>query len=640
MRNVFILASLLLCIDQVSLSQMNTDSLRRQVSLQESSSAKASMLITLCEQFRFVSRDSLFSVAQELYELGKKEKNETWKSHGDFFKATYYNLSGRPDTALVIAEKNISTDAISKDNALLIKYYSLAGNSLMRLNRQRDALQMFYSCLTYADRSADHDAQFKAQNNIGWAHMELEQHDKAIQFFRASLATIHRYNLQDRYGTIYNNIASCYGSLGHYDSVYKYASSGINIAGRFNDYATLANGYSIMGTFQARQEKYNEALASFKKAVVEREKIGDPFFIVSDLAEIADLQSRTGQAQEGIKTGLQALAIAKENKIEAKLPMIYTALAHNYEKMGSYREAAGTYKLLNELKDSLYQAANPKALAEIQTKYETEKKERQIEQQQSRIRFQNLIFVGIGLLVFLGAWLAYSLYKRYKLRQETKLQTELMQQQALSVKAVMEAEENERQRIAKDLHDGVGQMMSAAKMNLSAFESEIAFANLNQQKSFTKVISLVDESCREVRNVSHTMMPIALTRNDLATAVHEFVDKLDQESLRVQVYTEGLEQRLDSNTEMVLYRVIQECVNNVIKHANATTLDISVIRNEDGIDATIEDNGKGFDPQVKSQQGGIGLRNIITRIEFLKGTVDFDSSPGRGTVVALHVPLT
>ena len=140
-----------------------------------------------------------------------------------------------------------------------------------------------------------------------------------------------------------------------------------------------------------------------------------------------------------------------------------------------------------------------------------------------------------------------------------------MKQQELATKAVLEAEENERQRIAKDLHDGVGQMMSAAKMNLSAFESEIKFADTEQQLSFEKIIQLVDESCAEVRSVSHNMMPNALLKNSLASAVREFINKLDQKTLKVHLYTEGLDERLDSNIETVLYRVIQECVNNVDK---------------------------------------------------------------------------
>jgi signal transduction histidine kinase len=213
-----------------------------------------------------------------------------------------------------------------------------------------------------------------------------------------------------------------------------------------------------------------------------------------------------------------------------------------------------------------------------------------------------------------------------------------MKQQQLATRAVLEAEEKERQRIAKDLHDSIGQMMSAAKMNLSAFESEIKFEDKEQQLAFEKIIQLVDESCREVRNVSHNMMPNALLKNSLASAIREFIDKLDQKSLQVHLYTEGLEDRLDSNLETVFYRVIQECVNNVIKHSAATTLDISLIKDKDGITATIEDNGAGFNTSDHEKFNGMGLKNIITRIEYLKGTVEFDSTPGKGTLVALYVP--
>jgi two-component system, NarL family, sensor kinase len=287
----------------------------------------------------------------------------------------------------------------------------------------------------------------------------------------------------------------------------------------------------------------------------------------------------------------------------------------------------------------MYADANPQAIAEMRTKYETEKQDRLIEQQNNRLKMQNYLFAGIACFVLLSSLLLLSWYKRNKLRQETAMKTELMRQQEHAIKAVMEAEENERQRIAKDLHDGVGQMMSAAKMNLSAFESELQFDNEDQRRSFEKVINLVDESCREVRTVSHVMMPNALLKNNLGDAIREFTGKLSQKDLRVVVYTEGLDQRLDSNIETMLYRVVQECVNNTIKHAGASTLDISLIRDKDGISGTIEDNGKGFDATDSEKLKGIGIKNISSRIEYLKGTVDFDSAPGRGTVVALHIPL-
>jgi two-component system NarL family sensor kinase len=640
MKKLRILFYPLLIAANTAVAQVNTDSLRKEAINQTEFESKAPLLAKLCEQFRFTNPDSLKTVATELTQLGLKNKSEKWEITGIFFTATYFNLTGNPDTALLIAEKSIARISNNKEEqSLAAKLYSLAGNSLMRLNRQKDALQMFYNCLQLAETSNDIESQFKAQNNIGWAYMELEQFEQAITSFRNCLATIHGHDLPDRYGTIYNNLASCYGSIGAYDSVYKYAFTGIRTAEKYNDYSAMANGHSIIGTFQAKQNKFEPALASFEKAVAIREKIGDPFFIVSDLAEISELQSKTGNTKEGIFNGKKALDIATKNGIDAKLPMIYTALAHNYEQAGNYPDALTTYKKLNALKDSLYKDANPRELAEMQAKYETEKKQRKIDEQQNRIVRQNFLFLGLaGLVLFIGL-LAHSQYRRYKLKKEGQLQAEIMKQQELATRAVMEAEENERQRIAKDLHDGVGQMMSAAKMNLSAIESELKFEDDDQKRSFEKLIELVDDSCKEVRSVSHLMMPNALLKNNLAAAIEEFTGKLDKKALQVHLYTEGLESRLESNIETVLYRIIQECVNNVIKHAEATTLDISIIRDKDGINATIEDNGKGFDTTDPGKFEGMGLKNIITRVGYLKGSVDFDSAPGRGTVVALHVPV-
>jgi signal transduction histidine kinase len=261
-----------------------------------------------------------------------------------------------------------------------------------------------------------------------------------------------------------------------------------------------------------------------------------------------------------------------------------------------------------------------------------------IRQQDERIRLQNYILVGIAGVILLSGLLIHSQYRKNKLRQEARLQSQLRTQQEAAARAVIEAEENERQRIARDLHDGVGQMMSAAKMNLSAFESNFHFENEEQKLTFEKIIQLVDESCREVRTVSHVMMPNALQKNNLGNAIREFADKLNDPGLKIHIYTSGLDERMDSNIETVLYRVIQECVTNAARHAGATSLDISLVKENGEITGTIEDNGKGFDPTGVAATDGMGLKNITSRIEYLKGTVDVDSVPGKGTVIAFHVP--
>lgn len=622
-------------------AQANPALLKAQLSAERSIAGKIDILLKLCEVYKVADFDSCLSFARQAIVLLEKESSPVKLAKAEMYVFGYYYNEGYPDSALALVEKNISW--LEKEPSLLpelAQYYSFSGLCYMKMDRKKDALDRFYLALKKAEACKDYLVQLKARVNIGWVMMELKQFPSAIQNFHNAIQLVEGKKLTQAYtAVIYNNLASCHGSLNNIDSAYYFARIAIENAKANNDILAQANGLFILGTALEKQGKLEEALHYFLEAQPLRQKIGDPFFIVSDLAELSALYAKMGKTDEGILSGKEALHIAEINKISAKLPMIYTALAANYEAAKEYNEAIAAYKKINALQDSMYADANPKALAEMQTLYETEKKVRLIEQKDNKIRLQNFLFIGIAGLMLLGGLLLHSQYKKYRFKKEAQLQAQLLQQQEQAAKAVLEAEENERQRIAKDLHDGVGQMMSAAKMNLSAFESAIQFTDAAQRTAFSKAIELVDEGCREVRTVSHTMMPGKLLNYGLTAAIRDFTDKLDKSSVQVHLYTEGLEQRLDSTIEIVLYRVVQECVNNVIKHARASTLDISIIKDKDGINATIEDNGQGFDATDKEKFEGIGLKNIITRVEYLKGTVDFDSAPGRGTVVALYVPV-
>jgi len=307
---------------------------------------------------------------------------------------------------------------------------------------------------------------------------------------------------------------------------------------------------------------------------------------------------------------------------------------------GNYKEALDYFTWHTQLKDSIFNAQKTRQIEEISTIYETNKREQQIQEQKDTIQKRNrLLWISLGLFA-LALLITYLLYNRYRWKQQVLLQAEIMKQQEMAARSVLEAEEKERSRIAKDLHDGVGQMMSAARMNLSSFSNSMQLGNEEQHTSLSNIIKLVDDSCREVRAVSHSMMPSALIHKGLTEALEELVQRIDPAVLKVQLHHEGFAERFDEQTEMILYRVIQECINNTLKHAAAGSADISLIYDTDGISVTIEDDGKGFDSHHLNNGGeeGIGLQNIRSRIQFLKGTVDFNSAPGKGTLVAIHIP--
>ena len=533
--------------------------------------------------------------------------------------------------------------------------------------------------LQLARKNTDSVSVAELKRQIGVASYFKGKYDVAATNFYESIAILEKSNNPKKLAPVYNELAKLYRKTNSLDRALENYNKADAIYRQLKDTGGIAMILNESGVVFEYREDYREALNRYTASMKLAEKAGDSLSVSYSLSNIAGVYVIQKKYDEAEKNLVRALHIREYLKDSFAIALTYSDLgvamtgkgdylkaieyltlsnkaaealkypelqSNNYnelstiaQKQGDFQKAFQYFLKRSALRDSLYAIEKTKQIEELNSKYENAKKEQQITKQENRLRMQNYLLVGIACLVLFTALLVHARYKREKLKKEQQLQTEIMNQQQLAVKAVMEAEENERERIAKDLHDGVGQMMSAAKMNLSAFESEIQFRDHEQRTAYDKIITLVDESCREVRTVSHIMMPNALLKNNLGTAIRDFVDKLSNKQLQVHVYTEGLEQRMDSNIETVLYRIIQECVNNAMKHAGASTLDISLIRDKDGISGTIEDNGKGFDAADKGKFDGIGLKNITTRIEYLKGTVDFDSAPGRGTVVALHVPV-
>nr|MBP9739259.1 sensor histidine kinase [Chitinophagaceae bacterium] len=239
----------------------------------------------------------------------------------------------------------------------------------------------------------------------------------------------------------------------------------------------------------------------------------------------------------------------------------------------------------------------------------------------------------------LSLGLVFLYFSRKKNALKNEMATAILKEKNNAAMAILAAEEKERKRIASDLHDGIGQMMSAVKMNLSSLAYKLTSLTPQEAALLEKTMALTDESCKEVRTVSHNMMPNALLKSGLSSAIKTFVDKIDHKKLKVNLHSEGLDNRLPDTVEIVLYRVIQETVNNVIKHAKANQLDIAIIKDVDGLSCTIEDNGIGFNFNDKNLTEGIGLKNIQARITYLQGTVEWDAVPNKGTLVSIHIPM-
>lgn len=500
------------------------------------------------------------------------------------------------------------------------------------------ALHYFFDALKDFEKIKNERFQSNALNNIGMVYYDIHNYQQSLKYHLKAKAIFEK--LQDPYliGAVSTNIGNVYTNLKKLDSAEYYYLNAIKMHKTAQDNYGLSIAYNGYAGLLANKGDTARALDYFNQSLSLMEILNEKMGESSILVQMAEIYHKQKNPSLELQSLNRAVAIAEENNLKKDLIDIYKGLSQFYEKSNTGL-ALEYFKKYSTVKDSVFNEKSNHQITELNTKYETGKKELLLKQQDLQLTRKNFLIAGISGLLILISLLGYSYYKRTQLKQEKKLQEAVMLQQDMATKAVIVAEENERRRIAADLHDGVGQMMSVAKMNLSVFENDIPFKNEQQKLSFENVIGLIDESCREIRNVSHQMMPNALLKSGLASAIKEFIDKLDSRIIKVSLHTEGLNESINNNTETVLYRVIQECVNNVLKHSGADHLDISIIKDKDGIAATIEDNGKGFDSSARNNFEGIGLKNILSRINYLKGSVDFDSAPGKGTLVAIHVPV-
>lgn len=571
--------------------------------------------------------------------LKSSPSNTQWQSQLELQSGLFYYENTRYDSALYFLEKANNTAAKIKDAKAQTKALNAMGNIYSDKGDNVKALPFYHQALALADAENDKITAARITKNIGILYVQWKNFPQALKYYRQAIETAKAAN-------DYSLAADCYNNIGIvYEQESKFAEA-LEVYNKALEYYTQANkqtGIAMTLSNQAIVHKYmgNYDLSVQKnlQSLAISQQTGDQWSQGATLNNLASVLIKKKDLQTASQYALQAEQVARQLGAKEILVATYETLAEVAHQQGKHQQSFQYLKTMMAVKDSFINLESTKQMAELQTKFETAKTEKLLLQTQWQNTRKNYLLAGLSMLLVMGSLLSFSSYKRYKLKKEKELQTELIKQQDLATKAVMEAEENERRRIATELHDGVGQMMSAARMNLSTWEKDIRLQDDTQQSRFEKIVSLVDESCKEVRAVSHSMMPNALLKRGLAAAVRDFIDKIDTQIIKVQLHAEGLNERLDNTTESMLYRIIQECVNNVVKHSRASHLDISLIKEPDGISLSIEDNGVGFDSKATDMLEGIGLKNIASRVQFLKGTIDIDSAPGKGTLIAIHVPL-
>ena len=461
--------------------------------------------------------------------------------------------------------------------------------------------------------------------------LSLENYDKALVLYSAIKDSSGISMILNESGMVHEFKKDYQKALDNYQASLKIATS-------IHDSIGISYALSFIGGTYTIQKKYDIAEGYLLKSLAMRQLVADSLAIALNYNDLGMNASAAEDYVKGEDWLQRSNAIANQINYPELLSANYNQLALNEEKKGNYKKALEYFRHKTILEDSIYSIEKSEQIEQLSTQYQTQKKEKQLLLQSAEIKRKNSVIAGVIISMVLLVLLGISYYRRRKLKEYAEFQNQLSQKKHEATQAVFEAEEREKLRIARDLHDGVGQLMTAAKMNLSAFYHDISFKEESHKHRVAKIMDIVDDSCREIRTVSHNMIPNALINSTLAKALQSFVDQLDNKSLHVHLFTEGLMDDINSNTQMMVYRIIQECVNNVIKHAGATVLDITVVNDDDELSVTIEDNGKGF-VVLGDKSEGLGMQTIKARTDYLNGNLEISSTPGKGTVVSINIPI-
>ena len=336
----------------------------------------------------------------------------------------------------------------------------------------------------------------------------------------------------------------------------------------------------------------------------------------------------TGDFKNAIKYSAELLSILKNKKAHiGDIQVAEQYLANAYKKNGdelNYKKHIVNYYII---KDSISGVQNIKSLAYYQTLYETEKRDHKIENQnasigllslQNKNKNQLLIFGTLGLLLLFGGILLY--------RSFLSTQKRAMAQQVFS-QELIKTQELERTRIAKDLHDGVGQQITLLKIKAQ---------NNNQ----TELSGMANTALEEVRSISRDLYPVTLAKLGLTDSVEQLLLALDEETdLFVSFKIDDININFNKIESLNFYRFIQESVNNVLKHSKAKTLIVNILKQSDGIKILIKDNGEGFEVSDKITQNSLGLKTMAERISMLKGNFAIKSKIAEGTSILVQIPI-
>ena len=554
--------------------------------------------------------------------------------------------------------------------------YSYLAYIDLQSGKHASAADLYNKAITWYRQAKDERGVAKCLGNMSDIYESIGQGDKAVDARLQAVTILEKLlptaaskeDVMHGLAIQYNNFATTYADLFlNYDKAFEYLKKAEGICRQAKDTSQLLEVLSNAAVLLTGEKRFDEALKVSREAFAISRLADDNFlryhgyycygYVLSamnrmDSAVLLLRQSleyaNASNADYSIFAGTQALAMAlgKQGAYKEEIALLENAyrgipqdwalkyksdieeeLANAYFKTGDYKAAYQHLENRFNFSDSVIKIANNNIIAEKETRYQTAQKEKELAQKQlllEKSRRYIVYALAFSVVVLLMAALIFLYYRNKRRLHQSQLQSLQKEKEIQLLQALMQGEEKERSRIARDLHDGVAGMLAAVKMHLSTSEGDI------DSGSYAKAVELLNEATAEVRKTSHNLMPEVLLQQGLDKALQHYCANISSTSLQVHYYFVGEEQRYIDSFELSVYRIVQELLNNVFKHSRATEATVQLSIQDMVLSLSIEDNGIGLSKQAAGSSGGMGLESLKRRIRALNGNMELNTEEGVG----------
>jgi len=567
------------------------------------------------------------------------------------------------DSSRFFKNKALNLALQSKSVKLVSLVVQDLGDYYMSREMYQEAMSCYLKSIRIEEKRKDDLRIADLNDKLGtvYYYMEvfdksLDYHQKALDIYQARLDTPAIARVLSHLGSLHSSRHFCETrneeeKLIDFNTAIGYFEKSIDQYSLIGDGRGIANGNQNIAAVYNQMAKPETALGYIRKSIDFYRQINDPEGISGALYTLGKTYYRLNDYERSIQSFKESERIGLEHNLTGGIQYLYEALAMPYYSTGNFKNAYEYYIKYMTIRDSVYNSEKSRQIIELETKYQSEIKQQEIMRLTAeRKRKNSLIYSLAALIALLGFSIMYVfwLVKKNKIISDQNIQIredkirELEKERLyLAARSVMEGEEAERSRLAGDLHNGLGGLLSGIKINLSAMKENSVITHENIS-AFNHAISLLDTSITELRRIAHNLMPETLNHYGLKTAVEDFctqVSPAGPPEIGLQFFGENI--RYAKELELTIYRIIQELVNNALKHSGAAQINVEVISEPKRLFARVTDNGKGFEVSGEDRgRKGKGLENIRDRVVAMNGTFDVWSKPGQGTEISAEIQIT